>query len=205
MNKKQLEESIRFTYGSNIDAHTYLQKFLTLEATLPKRSESRNNDIEIYCKNLYERHEMSGLDKTFIPLASTLANHFNLTLRQLEKVFSNIALSLSSFNSPSEITAEILLLLCTIKTINPSLFARLAKGQISYNELAKEINYDKDKCAYQLVHIMLWANYCLIPENELKKLPETDPLRKLDDSMWGNFQKEILAQHISALTNFSIK
>lgn len=206
MNKKQLEESIKFTYGPNIDAHTYLQKFLTLEATLPKRSESRENDIEIYCRNLYERHELSNIDRNFVQLASALANHFNLTLRQLEKVFSNITLSLSSFSTQMRSTAEILILVCTIKTINPNLFARLVKNQLTYNELEKEIGFDKkNKNDYEVVHIMLWAEYCLISQDELKKLPDTHPVRKLDNSMWGGFQQEILTQHISALTNFSIK
>nr|WP_282103389.1 P-loop NTPase fold protein [Halomonas getboli] len=38
MNKAQLEESIKSVYGQNIDAHTYLQKFVNIEAKLPKHT-----------------------------------------------------------------------------------------------------------------------------------------------------------------------
>ena len=37
MNKQQLEEAIKSVYGANIDAHTYLQKFINVETSIPKR------------------------------------------------------------------------------------------------------------------------------------------------------------------------
>ena len=206
MNKVQLEESIKFTYGSNIDAHTYLQKFLTIEATLPKRMEDRNNDIAIYCRSLYERHELPNFDRSFTALISALANQLNLTLRQIEKVFSNIALSLSSFSAPSQSTASILILVCTIKTVMPGIFTRLAKNQISFNELAKEIRYSQSsKNDYELTHIMLWAEYCLMPEDDFTKLTDDHPVKRIDNSMWGAYRTEVLTRHINSLTNFSIK
>ncbi len=56
MNKKQLEESIRCVYGREIDAHIYLQKFINLETTIPKRIEDTDidkNDIQRYCRRLW--------------------------------------------------------------------------------------------------------------------------------------------------------
>ena len=38
MHRKQLEEAIKCVYGKNIDAHTYLQKFINIETTLPKKN-----------------------------------------------------------------------------------------------------------------------------------------------------------------------
>ena len=206
MNKKQLEESIKFTYGPNIDAHTYLQKFLTLEATLPKRLAKRRNDIDIYCKSLYERHELPKNHETLITLTSALSNHFNLTLRQIEKVFSNIALSFSSFSSSTEPRAEILVLTSTIKAIMPALFTRLARNQLTFEELAKEIGYNQTSNGdYAMTYIMLWINYCIMSDEEFSKLDDHHPIKKLDDSIWGSFRKEILEQHINSLTNFSIE
>jgi predicted KAP-like P-loop ATPase len=37
MNKLQLEEAIRSVYGANIDAHTYLQKFINVETTIQRK------------------------------------------------------------------------------------------------------------------------------------------------------------------------
>lgn len=208
MNKTQLEESIRFTYGSNIDAHTYLQKFLTLEATLPKRLQDNRNDIEIYCRSLYTRHEFpNNIDTDFIPLASSLANHLNLSLRQIEKVFSNIALSLSSFSAPSsQTTTPILLLVCIIKSVMPELFARLAKNKLSFEELSKGLNFDQSSNTdNQLEYIMLWAQYCLMPDDQFEKLPHEHQLKRLDSSTFGDRRKAILTRHTNSLINFSIK
>jgi predicted KAP-like P-loop ATPase len=59
MNKSQLEESIRSVYGQNIDAHTYLQKFVNLEAKLPKRTgERHSNDLGKYANRLLKLHEI---------------------------------------------------------------------------------------------------------------------------------------------------
>ena len=37
MNKIQLEQSVRIVYGQELDAHTYLQKFINLETRIPKK------------------------------------------------------------------------------------------------------------------------------------------------------------------------
>lgn len=60
MHKEQLEEAIKCVYGNNIDAHTYLQKFINIETSIPKRTHNRyNNDKEpirrimlIYCHDM---------------------------------------------------------------------------------------------------------------------------------------------------------
>lgn len=207
MNKKQLEESIKFTYGSNIDAHTYLQKFLTLEASLPKRLQERNNDIDIYCRSLYARHELpANVDSDFVPFVSALSNHLNLSLRQIEKVYSNIALSLSSFSTPSQSTAPILILACTIKSIRPDLFKRLAKEDISFDELCKELHFIKSyETGSHLTYMIMWANYCLMPDVEFETLPSNHQLKRLASSMWGGRRQAVLKTHIDSLINFSIK
>ena len=41
MHRNQLEEAVKSVYGQNIDAHTYLQKFINIETSLPKRNGDR--------------------------------------------------------------------------------------------------------------------------------------------------------------------
>ncbi len=61
MNKSQLEESIKCIYGQNIDAYTYLQKFIHLEMRLPKRTGERfENDLVTYSNKLFELHEIEA-------------------------------------------------------------------------------------------------------------------------------------------------
>ena len=59
MNKSQLEESIKCVYGQNVDAQTYLQKFLTIEAKLPKNVGDRyTSDLRKYANRLLKLHEL---------------------------------------------------------------------------------------------------------------------------------------------------
>ncbi|WP_051321564.1 KAP family P-loop NTPase fold protein [Chrysiogenes arsenatis] len=62
MHKEQLEEAIRCVYGNNIDAHTYLQKFINIETAIPKRVVERyrnGDDLEVYSKELLKLHELT--------------------------------------------------------------------------------------------------------------------------------------------------
>lgn len=59
MNMEQLEEALRSVYGQRIDAHTYLQKFVNVEAKLPKRTgDSYTSDLSAYSKKLLQLHEL---------------------------------------------------------------------------------------------------------------------------------------------------
>lgn len=59
MHKEQLEESVRCIYGQNIDAHTYLQKFINIETKLPKQISDRyTNDLKSYSIKLLQLHEI---------------------------------------------------------------------------------------------------------------------------------------------------
>ena len=51
MHHEQLEESIKKVYGQNIDAHTYLQKFIDYPTRLPKADLSNNSNRRKYFFN----------------------------------------------------------------------------------------------------------------------------------------------------------
>ena len=91
MHKQQLEEAIKHVYGSNIDAHTYLQKFINIETSLPEEVNGRiSNKIDLYIKKLSELHNFEIRNRDSISTLIALAQHFNLSLRQLEKIFTNL-------------------------------------------------------------------------------------------------------------------
>lgn len=57
MHKSQLEEAIKCVYGQNIDATSYIQKFINIDGRLPKNTETHQiNDYKKYCKRLYDLH-----------------------------------------------------------------------------------------------------------------------------------------------------
>ena len=132
MNKSQLEESIKSVYGQNIDAHTYLQKFVSVETRIPKNTgDSYTNDLSKYSQKLLELHELEtwGDERNIIDCTEPLANHFNLSLRQLEKVFTNLALLYGSSTKNHLRLVPIIVFLSVVKVVNPQLFEKLLHGR----------------------------------------------------------------------------
>ena len=142
MNRGQLEESVKSVYGQNIDAHTYLQKFINIETTLPKdiSRQDGDNDIAKYNKVLFDSYkEVGGLgDKKILKFLKVLAEHFDLSLRGLEKVYTNLAVFYAMLpNNHPEHPPSILSFLAIIKVIKPSVYKKLLHKEISYEELCE--------------------------------------------------------------------
>lgn len=80
MNKQQLEEAIKSVYGAKIDAHTYLQKFINVETSIPKRVADRhNNDIKIYVQKLLQLHEIETWGDGLLRRLRALTRRFEIS------------------------------------------------------------------------------------------------------------------------------
>ena len=94
--KTQLEESVKCVYGQNIDARTYLHKFINVECRLPKDSTiiSRFSEdaYEKYGKTLCELHGVPSFDSIIWKLARV----FKLSLRDLQHCFTYLILFFSA-------------------------------------------------------------------------------------------------------------
>ncbi len=177
MNRDQLEESVKSVYGQNIDAHTYLQKFINIETTLPKdiSRQDGDNDIAKYNKVLFDSYkEVGGLgDKKILESLKVLAEYFDLSLRGLEKVYTNLAVFYAmlpdnhSVNPPS-----ILSFLAIIKVIKPSVYKKLLHKEISYEELYKNIRLlDKREPQNQIMpQVVEYIKELIITDDEFRLL-----------------------------------
>lgn len=191
MHRKQLEEAVKSVYGQNIDAHTYLQKFINIDATLPKRISDRHvNDIKKYCQKLYELHELEtwGDERTLITSLESLSTHFNLTLRQLEKVFTNIAVFyVSSAENELRLT-PLTSFLAVIKVIHTSLFDDLLHKKVTYEHVCSVIGFinelNNDGSDRIMTRLMSWVKFALIADEDYEKLDPQDPIREYGQSLW---------------------
>ncbi len=132
MHKAQLEEAIKAVYGQNVDATTYLQKFINLETILPKRiSGNFKNDFKIYCKKLITLHELKvwGDEKVIVDCMSALAEHFNLSLRQLEKSFTNLSILYGTSGKKYLRIVPIMSFLSVVKVINSRLYKKIIEKE----------------------------------------------------------------------------
>ena len=191
MHQEQLEEAIKCVYGNNIDAHTYLQKFIDLETSIPKRTDDRyNNDLMVYSRRLLKLHELEtwGDDTNIVESLDPLAQHFNLSLRQLEKVYTNLAIIYGTSVANHLRLVPVITFICVIKVVNPNLFSRLLARRISFADLCKETGIaelDKNKEGQRKLRWMMdWIRFSLLSEEEFNATDATDPIREFGSSLW---------------------
>lgn len=205
MNKAQLEESVKSVYGQNIDAHTYLQKFVNIEAKLPKHTGERyTNDLSKYTSRLLQLHEIQtwGDDEVIVDCTEPLANHFNLSLRQLEKVFTNLAIFYGASAKNRLRLVPIVVFLAIVKVVDPSLFDDLLLGRASYTDVKKRLTLqnlsEEAESNGKLFWVMQWVRYGLLSEKEFAELPEEDRIKRFGQSLWQyNVSRERLIPIIS--------
>lgn len=191
MHKRQLEESVKCVYGQNIDAHTYLQKFITVEARLPKNTTDRySSDLVKYSRKLYRLHELEtwGDDRNIFECIDALAIHFNLSLRQLERVFINISLFYSSVRENHIRIVPIIIFLAVVKVKHPYVFEKLLYGGMSYGEMIENLDLShlsaNEKNHAKLIMILDWLRYVMLSEDEFNALPDTDRITKFGRDSW---------------------
>lgn len=191
MHKQQLEEAIRSVYGSNIDAHAYLQKFINVETSIPKRVSDRyDNDIDLYIKKLLQLHEITtwGDDRHIVDCLVPLAQHFNLSLRQLEKVFTNLAIIYSTSGENHLRLVPIIVFIAVVKVVNPNVFRDLLLERISFSTLCEKLEFrelnDEEGSKRQLFWLMNWVRFSILNESEYQGIEANDPIKRFEQSLW---------------------
>ena len=92
LNRKQLEKAINGVYGSEVDAHLYLQKFIHLSLRLPKGGDYPSNRIEQYIQYLiFERFGYTpNVVDSWLQSLPICALALDLSLRDLERVVARL-------------------------------------------------------------------------------------------------------------------
>ncbi|MFJ3369752.1 hypothetical protein [Pseudomonas sp. NPDC086251] len=177
---------------------------MTIEVSIPHKGQSRESNIVKYCDYLAAAHDLKNPD---IPqVFAGIGEHLNLTLRQLEKGFSNFALTASSFNSNSLYSAPLLIALCIIKTTNPKLFIRLQSKNIGYTEIFKSLNYteDTEDDNFPMTHAMTWFKGCLMSDAEYLSFDLGSPERKIFDRTHIRSRREFFDATLDKVRIFNV-
>ncbi len=134
IDKSQLTESIKSQYG-NIDANKYLKRFIDLEYNL------NNINIDAFCDNLYKKFDLQnildskGIKKeaiTFhhLTILKKLAHLFNLSLRDIEQVFTKLNLLFSTIEPHLfDSHFRVFVFFEMIKSYDSNLYFNLIKGK----------------------------------------------------------------------------
>jgi hypothetical protein len=211
MHTDQLEESVKCVYGQSIDARTYLQKFINVECKLPKNivniSRLAENDYAKYCKSLCELH---GLPiGNWVEALWILSGIFRLSLRDLERCFTNLSLFFAATAKNQYRDEYLLALLVILKVKRPEMFESLKMKRISLDKLWSDLGLGSIVPGHTenwKLHLNEILQICLLPEADFSKLDEKSRLKKYWDSIDFNFgideRDNILPYHCKQIECF---
>lgn len=195
MNKDQLEEGIRCVYGERIDARTYLQKFIVIDASLPSRVNLLGGlkDTEVFVRNLINKHEFDNeiVDSSYIcQCLSPVSILFGMTLREIERALTNVALMSTFLDLVKGSLVPIVVFVSVVKVSKPDIFNGLKNKTINYADLKDKISWIDSK-AYGskddgILYIQRVLKFFLSSDNELGSLSKEDPVWDIQRTYTNN-------------------
>ncbi len=149
INKKQILNYINKIYW-NIESEEYLQKFIDIETNLPKNTSERNNDYEKYIEYLINAQYkdifnlFSNRIDSMKELILFLSNHYNISFRELEKIFNYLALTYKSLKNPENLNSYFLIIiLLFIRVKNSYIYSEIKKWKNMKDVIKEKFSFNK--------------------------------------------------------------
>lgn len=156
IDKEQLSYAIHGVYGSDkIDSNEYLRRFIDLEYSIPKP------EIELFFNHLYKYYSLDEFllnqvrvssyelknDKSYFKRFSLLLfEAMDLSLRQIEKVFSLANLTFKAMQYDHYLLPELFVYLIVLKTVDKKSFDNIKNKKLTLLEVQNSFhNLIKDK------------------------------------------------------------
>lgn len=149
IDKNQLSKSIKGYFGGEIDSEEYLRRFFDINYNLPQP------DVADFCKYLFDYYDFKVFfnnnnrlatfshygseSEMFIKSAVFISNSKQLTLRQIDRVFSLTRLSLCSFKYNHYLFPDLFYFLTYIKVCHQELFDKIQSKSLLVQDLVNEI------------------------------------------------------------------
>jgi hypothetical protein len=159
----QLETTVRFSYGSDVDARTYLQKFYNVVLHFPDQGTHRSErNIPRYFQYL---SRVLSLKSDDLAMVQNVAEAKQLPLRTIDRIVSCVAIA-RSFTPENYLWLHpIVSGLSIIKIIDPPLFQQALGGNITLEEVKKILAIEKwPEDASGSSWMLEWWTFCLAKE-----------------------------------------
>lgn len=150
VNGKALENSVKARYGAEIDAESYLRKFINVSFSLPRVIGGRGeiSVIARYASKLIADMELpQRVPERCVSLLKCVAFSRDVSLRDVGKVFSKVALVPDEVHEKNfmEGYIDILCALIVTSVLDPRLHAKLVSGDVQTTELRGYLTAPKQK------------------------------------------------------------
>lgn len=90
VNKKELSNTIKGIYGSEMDGYAYYKKFTTHDFTLYPIEQIKSGPLEEFIENMIADRSNFNVDKDFISLTALLSQILRLSLRDIEQIIHHL-------------------------------------------------------------------------------------------------------------------
>jgi KAP family P-loop domain len=165
----QLENTVKFSYGSDVDARTYLQKFYNVLLSFPE--EKKQLSERVIPKYFSYLSRTLSIKSDDLALVRNVAEAKQLPLRTIERIVTCIALA-RTFTPKNYLWLDpIISGLSIVKIIEPSLFRSLQRGDAALDQVATLFAVKDWPSDDPLPWMMEWWTYCLAKnESDYPKL-----------------------------------
>ncbi len=192
MNREQIEEAIKAQYGAGIDALTYLQKFIDIEAGFPKEKERSDNSYQKYVPwatktvgcNWYKSQR--DINQVLVMFSQALT----LSFRDIGKIVQHLALLYRSIEEDSFQMADIFVALCTLKAKYPKVFDEIKHEKITLEKALTDSKIFKALDGGDKRHITLFEKRVAVlsmTSEEREKLNKEDERRKIASYLFSKY------------------
>ena len=147
----QLAATVRGTYGNDVEAEIYLEKFIQLRLTLIRDDERVNAPdrlvIKRYIKHLWQHQGLSAPDNThkqdLQEIFSILSEIHEISFRTLERIVTTGALAIAATGPRQLFLTPIVAGLVFMRVLRPELFDKARKGTLGWAEAKAFLQMDR--------------------------------------------------------------
>lgn len=182
LNRNQLGEFIKARYGNGVVATLYLQKFINIWLSLPRKKEKNLDNGAQYLHYALSKMIVNGEPLPNQITKNTLEELVILnrsSYREIERILSYFAIIHNMGNSNTYIPQYqyLMAFVCFIKCVNPDLLTKVVNGTVGPDELLAETNlclHEKESDLRRLSELVLFIRYDLSSASERKSLIESN-------------------------------
>lgn len=146
INSDAIESIVKVRYGPEIDAHLYVQKFISIWMKLPN-DVGDGNRTELSIAHIEKSGKLRGIDEIIIEKIKQnvicLRHKYNFTIRDIQHILSNVALLPDEvlFCRVSKAWMDATVLMLVIKNVDRRFYEQFLDGAVSMNDLDNFFGY----------------------------------------------------------------
>lgn len=208
MHHEQLEESIKKVYGANLDAHTYLQKFIDYPTRLPKASFSLNRSTGNYLRNQIKFLSIRDFDNSphVFDLFAVLSNYYVLSHRQINKALHTFKVFIDSQDVDFGIEYQkscLYVFISILKVANDELIQKIRTNSVLISDIDNELEVLYSKNQSELVaDLKIYIGLCFLNSDHFKNTEDQREIDFFDVFRKSRNEKSILQSILANLESF---